>query len=318
MSRRPLIAALLVLAAAAAAASRWDASAISPRRLRRLPLLQTELPTCSPLPQRAAGRGGRRSSRHRRRLRCSAQPVGSPALDLRCRVAGDVALGSGWQNCRACWESWAAGVVRLRVLRPHLLRAPSTPLPLPLARPCLTPPFLPSLPPILPASFRWMTSLRQSTGPLKGDPICGAVLISSTVLLTAASCTINGWGIPRKATLFPWARLGVNTRRGGEYEIRFVTAVLLHSGWNRTVRRAPTCCLLCGWGGGGGGARARVRHHAAAPQDGVFAAAGGCRLPPPCSQRTAGPLLPLPPLQFMPPTTPARRDAPQLHRPTPP
>lgn len=92
-----------------------------------------------------------------------------------------------------------------------------------------------------------MTSLRHSMGPLKGDPICGAVLISSTVLLTAASCTINGWGIPRKATLFPWARIGTNTRRGGEYEIRFVTGVLLHSGWNRTVR-------------GGGGASAWLLH----------------------------------------------------------
>jgi uncharacterized membrane protein YeaQ/YmgE (transglycosylase-associated protein family) len=78
------------------------------------------------------------------------------------------------------------------------------------------------------------------------EPLCGAVLIAPTVMLTAASCTLPQWGMPRAATLFPWARIGVNTRRGGEYEIRFITGVLLHAGWNRTVS-GRLAGWLAGW-----------------------------------------------------------------------
>ncbi|KAL4852794.1 Kallikrein 1-related peptidase b26 [Chlorella vulgaris] len=98
--------------------------------------------------------------------------------------------------------------------------------------------------------YRWMTSLRYSTGPYKGEPLCGAVLIAPTVMLTAASCTLPQWGMPRAATLFPWARIGVNTRRGGEYEIRFITGVLLHAGWNRTTNPALNDIALLRLGGG--------------------------------------------------------------------
>ncbi|EFN51603.1 hypothetical protein CHLNCDRAFT_139992 [Chlorella variabilis] len=89
-----------------------------------------------------------------------------------------------------------------------------------------------------------------AAGAVFADPICGGVLIASNVLLTSASCTVPGWGIPKQATLFPWLRIGVYPRYGGEYEIRFVTATLIHSAWDRRANPALNDIALMRLGGG--------------------------------------------------------------------
>ena len=52
-----------------------------------------------------------------------------------------------------------------------------------------------------------LASLRQSSGPLKGDPFCSAVLIKANVLLTSASCVagadLGRPPLPADAFLFP-------------------------------------------------------------------------------------------------------------------
>lgn len=85
--------------------------------------------------------------------------------------------------------------------------------------------------------YRWNASLRQGEGPLKGDPFCGAALIEMRVLVSTASCVLGANlgqpPLPANAFRFPQVRLDAWERRGGEYEIRKVQALLAPTSWRR-------------------------------------------------------------------------------------
>lgn len=85
--------------------------------------------------------------------------------------------------------------------------------------------------------YRWNGSLRQSTGPSRGDPFCSAVLIKANVLLTSASCVAAGARgrppMPAEAFLYPEVRLDAWERRGGEYTNRRVKSTIVHGKWRK-------------------------------------------------------------------------------------